>query len=232
MSATFPFKRIGEHLFAEVEGELLLVDTGTPDSFSEGRGRSIVSGLRIENQRSSFVDAAEMQRRLKVPVVGILGMDLMRRCDVVFDLPAGALTLTLAAQPQPEAAHALRSRMGVPVFDLPYEDGLGSSTTDIPVFLDSGARYSYLSPDRIAATKLGRVEDYSPVLGPLVANLYRASHRAHVVPGRFRVPMHFAEPPRALSTLMDLAGVEGILGVEAFDNTVLMSMREGWLARA
>lgn len=232
MSATFAFKRIGEHLFAEVEGELLLVDTGTPDSYSEGRARSLAPGLRFARESSSFVDTAEMQRRFKVAAVGIIGMDLMRRCDVVFDLPAGALTLTLAAQPRPDNAHPLRSNMGLPVFDLPYEDGAGARTTDIPVFLDSGARYSYLSPERIAATKLGKVEDFSPVLGPIVATLYRVAHRAHVEPGRFRVPMHFAEPPRGLSTLLDLAGVEGILGVEAFDHTVLMSMREGWLARA
>ncbi len=232
MSATFPFKRIGEHLFAEVEGELLLVDTGTPDSYSEGCARSLAPGLRFARHSSSFVDTAEMQRRFKVAAVGIIGMDLMRRCDVVFDLPAGALTFRLTAQPWPEHAHALRSNMGLPVFDLPHEDGAGAESTDIPVFLDSGARYSYLSPERVAATKLGKVEDYSPVLGPIEATLYQAAHRARVEPGRFRMPMQFAAPPRSLRTLLELAGVEGILGVEAFDHTVLMSMREGWLARA
>ncbi len=234
MMVVLPFKQVRGHLFVEVENEHLLVDTGSPDSWSEGWVRDLVPGLRIDADRSVLEDPDELRERLGVPIVGILGMDLLGRVDVVFDLPAHELTLMLAKLPRPNGAHDLRSMMGVPVFDLPVTDESAVQTATIPVFLDSGARYSYFSPRRIAAIRVGRVrkvEDFSAILGPMEAALYETAQQSPVEPGRFRVPQRFAAPPRGLATLLRLAELEGVLGVEAFEEPVIMSMREGWVAR-
>ena len=234
MMVVLPFKQVRGHLFVEVEGEHLLVDTGAPDSFSEGWVRNLIPGLRIDADRSVLEDPEELRERLGVPIVGILGMDLIGKCDAIFDLPAHELTLMVAKLPRPKGAHDLRSMMGVPVFDLPVTEADAVQSATIPVFLDSGARYSYFSPRRIAATKVGRVrkvEDFSAILGPMEAVLYETAQRGPVEPGRFRVPQRFAAPPRGLATLLRLAELEGVLGVEAFEEPVIMSLREGWVAR-
>jgi hypothetical protein len=231
MSITVPFKRIGTHLFAEVDDELLLVDTGSAESFTEGRSRALAPGLRITHHRSLIVDAGELRKAVGVPALGMIGMDLLGRCDVVFDLPAGLMTLNLLPMPRPEHAHDLRTVMGVPVLNLPFHEGVGAMTSDITVFLDSGAQYTYLPALRIAAAKVGKVKDFDPILGPISACLYETASPRPPAPDRFGVPKRFAVPPRGLATLLGLAGVEGILGIDAFEQPVLMSARERWVAR-
>jgi len=231
MSVTLPFRRIGTHLFVEVENELLLIDTGSPDSYSEGKVRHLAPGLRIQHDRSLIVESSELRRATGVPMLGLIGMDILGRCDVVFDLPSGHLTLSLATLPRPERSHDLRPVMGVPVLDLPFHDALASACSTLPVFLDSGAQYSYLPQTRIVSSKIGKVKDYSPILGPINATLYKTLQLCKPTPGRFSVPASFAAPPRGLATLLGLAGVEGILGIDAFDRTVLLSARERWVSR-
>jgi hypothetical protein len=231
MSVTLPLKRIGTHLFLELENELLLVDTGSPDSYSEGEARSIAPGLRIPHHRSLIVETRELQRMVGVPALGLIGMDILGRCDVVFDLMSGHITLDLAGLTRPARSHELRSVMGVPVLDLPQAEGVGANATAIPVFLDCGAQYTYLPSTRIAATKVGKVKDYSPILGPINSTLYETAWPQKDTPGLFGVPKRFACPPRGLTTLLNLAGVEGILGIESFDRPVLLSARDKWVAR-
>ena len=231
MSVTVPFKRIGSHLFVEVDNELLLVDTGSAESFTEGKARALAPGLRIAHHSSLIVETGELRRAVGVPALGMLGMDILGRCDVVFDLPGGHLTLNLLPIARPDAAHALRSVMGIPVLDLPYHEGVGAMAADFAVFLDSGAQHTYLPAQRIAATKIGKVHDYDPILGPINACLYETTRPGREVPGQFRVPDRFAAPPRGLTTLLGLAGVEGILGADAFARPVLMSARGRWVAR-
>ena len=89
-----PIKYIKGHIFVQIDGELWLIDTGSPGSFGAS-GSLVIGDERVALDISYNNLAAEtLSQFVGVPCVGLLGMDILGRFDLVFDVADGKLTIS------------------------------------------------------------------------------------------------------------------------------------------
>ena len=135
----------------------LLMDTGSPLSFHKD-GRIILCGEQFSVPTSLLnADADYVSRNVKETVSGLVGMDIIGRFGVKFDLPAGKLTFGCPT----EGMTRLPSRMVMGYMTVE----MTLNGRQARVILDSGAPVSYVSRSFTEGlTPVDRIKDFNPMV--------------------------------------------------------------------
>jgi len=146
-----------DHILINSDGDILLVDTGSPASFHENG--SIHLGGEVFPVATSLmgVDSAYVADKVGQPVSGLLGMDIIGRLGMKIDIPGGKLTFS----PSTDGMNRVPSGWGLGYMSMEMTlDGRPAK-----VILDTGAPTSYVSESITAElTPVGRVTDFNPLV--------------------------------------------------------------------
>lgn len=201
---TIPLIFAAGHMFADLPEGRWLVDTGLPITF--GRGGTITWDGRRRQIPSQFgpFRMEQIQPHVNMPIVGMVGVDLLNAQDLCWDGPAGECRV--GEEPNSAVAASLRftSVMGVPVMDAL----LGGQVAKC--ILDTGAQFGYLL-DRgytRGAEEDEVIHDFNPILGDIVSPSWKVEVKLDSVGFVERFGLLEGRGGAALG----LMGVDGVIG--------------------
>ncbi len=200
----FPLKYSNGHIVVTVEDEDWLVDTGSPMSFGnqainlDGRIRQLSTGMM-------GIDTRFLKEHTQLPLAGLLGTDILNDYDIVFDLPQSLVQISQElAMPQGEAS-SIDLILGIPVLKAQI------NSANMSCFFDTGTQVSYAPAGILKpADLIGPFQDFYPTQGAFETKL----HWADLVLGTDSFKIRCGAVPDFLAAMMDITGVEGIIGNE------------------
>jgi len=214
-----PLKSQNGHLFAEIDGELWLIDTGSPTSFGAGRCLTIGNERFCPVANLGELTAETLSQFVSVPCVGLLGMDILSQYDLIFDVADGKLTVSTAelkTNSLIETIH-LDEFMGIPIITVKIRG------SDYRMFFDTGAQISYFQADLLTEfAPAGSVEDFYPGVGLFQTESYDVPMTFEQSTSLFRCGVL----PETLRATLVSASVHGIV-----DNTILSKCSVGFFPR-
>ena len=199
---------IGGHALISINNQKYLVDTGAPGSF--GKHGEVTFGGKAHVLASSYLglDAESLSQLAEIPLDGLLGTDILGQYDLLLDYQANNLMLNPQEVDLPLSV-PLEEVMGVPVVTIEVE-----AVGRVKCFLDTGAKLSYLEAGLVPPEleEQGKVDDFYPGFGKFSTPFFRLNY---ALAGR-SATANFGVLPPALSGLLSLTGVRGILGYDFF----------------
>ena len=160
---------------------------------------------------------SDIEHLVGTRITALLGADLLRNYDVRIDLEKGELELSEADLALPAPVIAVEDFQGVPIVPVRV-DG-----RDERFFFDTAAKLSYLDATLAAGwTPTGTDTDFLPGFGEFTVE---TGTKQIELTGRALV-VRFATLPPLLEASLGLAGVRGIIGSAACEESVVtLSMR-------
>ena len=205
------------HLFVDVGGEPWLLDTGAPASFGTSRN------LAIDGEEFSVatgylgLTAESLSQFVGVPCVGLLGVDVLGRFDLILDAAGARLTVSTAELQHSGHSIPLDEFMGIPIVTARIGD------SDHRLFFDTGAQISYFQDASLTSfPSAGRVTDFYPGFGQFQTD----THNVRVSLGEVVFTLRCGRLPGLLGTTLMMAGTDGICG-----NAILSDRRVGYFPR-
>lgn len=199
------------HIFIENNHDLFIYDTGSPKSFSISQ-RNPLNDEEIPYSFPGVTDAKKLSDFLKIPVIGLIGTDILNQYDHIIDLKTN--TLTFSKQELKHQGHTLpltfsNILQGVPMLVAKIDTQLSN------FIFDTGAQYSYYNDTMPKQSiPMGHVSDFWPPIGRFTTESYKAQVRLNDI----ETYIHFGVPPAELSKLLKASGAKGILGNELMRN--------------
>lgn len=200
-------QEVSGHLILETASGRYVVDTGSPTSFARGGNINFASRtVEVSTSAMGMLDADTLSGYIGSEVDGLIGMDVLGDYRLTFSQNR----LIVEDSDNLEdgfVALPTDSFMGIPVV-AGNIDG-----HEIRVFVDSGAKISYLSPNLIANLPIAEnVRDFYPGMGEFDVDVSIASCTLAGLPLQAR----FGRLPTLLQMTLMMGGVNGILGNDLF----------------
>lgn len=204
---TFPLQLRNGHVFAELDSELWLLDTGAPTSFGISQSLSVAGEQFSLGTSYLGLTAATLSQFVSVPCAGLLGADVLGQFDLIFDTAGGRLSVSTAELSHRGQSVRLNEFMGIPIVTA----RVGSS--DYRMFFDTGAQISYFQDDLLADfPSAGSVTDFYPGVGQFQTD----THQVPVSLGGVSFTLRCGTLPGLLGLTLMMADTKGIIG-----NTIL-----------
>ena len=214
----YPLSLKGGYLIASIDGNDWLLDTGSPISFGD------VLHLTIEGESIQIapdglgLTAPELSEHLGYMVSGLLGVDVLNRYDLLFDLPQGQVTFSQNAQNSEGHDLDVKFCCGAPVVEAKLGD------KPLRLVVDTGSTYTYLQqmPEDVGVSE-GVVHDFHPSYGKFHSDTRRLD--LHI--GGRAYSTRCGALPTELGMTLGILKADGTLGNEIFyDRTVLYQPRQ------
>ena len=186
-----------------------IIGTGSPRSFSELPTLEL-DGVSL-NLAASFagLSAATLSAFIGLPVTGLLGIDVLKRFDIEFDLPSSQIMLSSNPVAWNGTVVPLQTYQGLPILDAV----IGGQNAR--AFLETGAKLSYWADASLVNyPATGVFEDFYPGIGLFQVDTYRVP----VGIGGRNFDIRFGVPTTQVLSMLRMAGVTAILGNEIFQN--------------
>ena len=186
-----------------------IIGTGSPRSFSELPTLEL-DGVSL-NMAPSFagLSAATLSAFIGLPVTGLLGIDVLKRFDIEFDLPSSQIMLSSNPVAWNGTVVPLQTYQGLPILDAV----IGGQNAR--AFLETGAKLSYWADASLVNyPATGVFEDFYPGIGLFQVDSYRVP----VGIGGRNFDIRFGVPTTQVLSMLRMAGVTAILGNEIFQN--------------
>lgn len=196
------------HIIALIEGKRVLVDSGAPTSISDG------CSLRILGNNYSFPPNFEgfsidqLNQLLGTKINMLLGADVLKTLNFFVDWDRKTHQFSV----EPIDIKGTHIPMDLKFMNIPIVV-LQVDGTSLKVFLDTGAKLSYLDPDITSKYNLiGREQDFYPGIGQFKTNIYEVpvmlgNHTFTVIAGNLH---------RKLQMSLMRTNTQGILGNDIF----------------
>ena len=216
---SYRLRIVKNHLLAELESGLGLIDTGSPLSFGTGE-------LEIGNTQPDPAGLlACLSRELGVEVRSLIGTDILRRWVVLVDWNARKIHFEHGNTQLPEPrirVEQLRD-LGLPSLDI----AVGGER--VRALLDTGAWLSYADRDVVSTrTPEDVTEDFAPILR--CKRFETPVYRFPAVVGAREVDVQWGVLPPALRDPLNSAGARWILGIDFFrDRRIGLDLANGFL---
>lgn len=184
-----------------------IIGTGSPRSFSELPTLEL-DGVTL-NLAPTFagLNAANLTALVGVPVTGLLGIDVLKRFDIIFDLPSSQIIFSSEPVALDGIVVPLHDYKGLPII----EAVIGGHSSR--AFLETGAKLSYWSNSSLTTyPAAGLSEDFYPGIGLFQVDTYRVP----VGIGGRNFEIRFGVPTTQVLSMLRMAGVTAILGNEMF----------------
>ncbi len=193
------------HLFVQLDGELWLLDTGSPTSLGITPAITL-AGHPFALETSSFgITAAEISELVGVRCAGLLGVDVLHCFDCIFDLPRGRLVLSSTALNYEGDSVAGEKFLGIPIVTARV------ASQPFRMVFDTGAQISYFQDDSLFLfPPAGRAVDFYPTLGRFETDTY-------LVPlslGGSFFTLRCGRLPEPLAGTLAMASAQGVIGNE------------------
>ena len=186
-----------------------IIGTGSQRSFSELPTLEL-DGVSL-NMAPSFagLSAATLSAFIGLTLTGLLGIDVLKRFDIEFDLPSSQIMLSSNPVACNGTVVPLQTYQGLPILDAV----IGGQNAR--AFLETGAKLSYCQDASLVNyPATGAFEDFYPGIGLFQVDTYRVP----VEIGGRNFEIRFGVPTTQVLSMMRMAGVTAILGNEIFQN--------------
>ena len=204
----FPLLFESGHIFLLNGNEAWLLDTGSPVSF--GRNNEIaIHGKNFEISSSYMgLNSEVLTGFIGRDTVGILGIDVLNKFDINFDLKKNIVSFFATQNPFNGIALTLDEFMEIPIVEV----SIGGITQRM--FFDTGAQISYWQDDGLNKySKDAVLSDFYPGFGHFDVQ----THLVDCNLGGFNKLLRIGSLPDILGMTLMMAGVSGILGNEILD---------------
>jgi hypothetical protein len=152
-------------------------------------------------------NVANLTALVGVPVTGLLGIDVLKRFDITFDLPSSQIIFSSEPVALNGTVVPLQDYKGLPII----EAVIGGHSSR--AFLETGAKLSYWSNESLPTyPATGVFEDFYPGIGLFQVDTYRVP----VGIGGRNFDIRFGVPTTQVLSMLRMAGVTAILGSEIF----------------
>lgn len=200
-----PLEIHGGHMFLRFNEGLLLLDSGSPQSFAKA------SSLEIAGQKFALADQflgltpALLSGYVGVECLGLMGSDILGEFDLIIDAIHNAVLFSRDPLPCSAQTVPLDFMMRVPILSVI----IGYNTYRL--FFDTGAQISYVQVDTLGDyPAAGQFQDFYPGFGGFTTE----THLVGMEVGGCQFSLRCGRLPDLLGMTLGLAGVQGILGNE------------------
>ena len=203
MKHEYEYKLVDGHIIVQHDNKQLLIDTGAPYRVGDSSPLALAGGSYSMQSRYIGISPASLSQSVGTPVNALVGADILNRYDILIDPIAQRFTLTEDELPLAGASLGLDSFMGIPI----VEARVGKDT--VRMFFDTGAKLSYLDPERTNAFPSVRTEsDFYPGVGDFSTNAYDIP----IALATENVVLRVGNLPERLQMTLMMADTSGILG--------------------
>jgi hypothetical protein len=205
------------HMFVQVGGDKLLLDTGGPMSFCTSE--SILLAGQQFSVESSYMGLTPdaLSQFIDVPTAGLLGSDILNAFDIIIDALKGKILATKDELHFDGNPIPLDEFMGIPILSTRIND------TEFRMFFDTGAQISYLQDEMLSSfPNADEMTDFYPGIGQFKTN----THNIDSIVGESAFTIRCGRLPDLLGMALMMAETQGILG-----NQILFDLRVGYFPR-
>jgi hypothetical protein len=207
-----------------------LVDTGSPFSLAKS-GEIGLFNQRFQASKALLgVSLKQISSFVGTEIDGLIGADILENTEIIFDfLYDPALTFYLNGN-RPNSAfacHELFDGRGICIGNhkglMAKLEIVGSvpiinakiNNQDVKLFLDSGAKLSYIHPSFVAnIPSEGKESDFNPMYGDFETNTYTLTTNIVLSAeiGGITKPIKYGVLPELLQLPLQMTGVQGVVG--------------------
>ena len=212
-----PLKWINGHLFATIDKDDWLIDTGAPSSF--GDVKLILQNKAFDcPEEYMSLNAATLSEFVDHDTVGIIGMDVIKGFDILFDIPNSEIIFSPGFLNLSARNIEIDQFMDIPIVTVSI-DG-----TTYRMFFDTGAQISYFQNESLANHPTGGIlTDFYPGFGRFQTETYYIE----TVLGEECHTLQYGALPDLLAMSLMMANTQGIIGNKILENrTVGFSPRQ------
>ena len=203
MTHEYEYKLVDGHIIVPHDNKQLLIDTGAPSSVGDSSPLAFAGGSYSMQSSYMGISPAALSKSVGTPVNALVGADILNGYDILIDPVAQRFTLTEDELPLAGAAIGLDSFMGIPI----VEARVGKDM--VRMFFDTGAKLSYLDPERTNAfPSVGTESDFYSGVGDFTTNVYDIL----IVLATENVILRVGNLPELLQMTLMMANTRGILG--------------------
>lgn len=212
-----------DRLFIGIKNKMWIMATGAPRSFGK------IGAIQLEDEDFTIadnymgmtiddvLDVMLTEKHQGLPIVGLLGMDILGCFDHVIDCTAQTIALSRAQQDCWGDVITLTQFMGTPVLPVTIAD------RDYAMVLETGASISYFQDASIKDfPSAGTTQDFYPGYGRYETE----THEVTMTLGGQTFTLRCGILPDALSVMMEMTGTTGVVG-----NELLRDRKVGFFPR-
>jgi hypothetical protein len=194
-------------LFLSTDAGSWIIGTGSPSSFSDTANLELDGVSLTLAPTFRGLNAATLSAFIGLPVTGLLGIDVLKRFDITFDLPSSQIIFSSEPVALNGTVVPLQDFQGLPMI----EAVIGGHSSR--AFLETGAKLSYWADASLVKyPATGVFEDFYPGIGLFQVDTYRVPLG---IGGR-NFEIRFGVPTIQVLSMLRMAGVTAILGNEIF----------------
>jgi len=204
---TFELELFDSHPVIRDNGEIILIDTGSPGSVNSLGNLDFMGRSHQAHRSYQGVTSHSLSELVGTPITTLMGTDLLIKYKVLFDYGHNQVTFSEDEITFEGHETNLQTFMGIPIVKLVLEG------EKFKFFLDTGARLSYLSGNVTSKYQsVGIEEDFYPGAGRFRV----ACFELETIIGNDRFQVKYGEAPALVETMLKMANVEGIIGYDFF----------------
>ena len=203
MIHTYKYELVSGHIIAIADQFRLLIDTGAPSSVADSSPLSF-AGRSYRTQRNYMgISPESLSMSVGSPVNALVGADILNQYDILIDPTTHTLNISEDELPLSGKSLKLDNFMGIPIIEATVGED------KVRIFFDTGAKLSYLDPDRTNVFQsVGSEKDFYPGVGDFSTNAYDVP----IILASETVVLRVGNLPQLLQMTLMMADTEGILG--------------------
>jgi hypothetical protein len=214
----YGIRKYNNYLILIIDEKQWLIDTGAPQSFGCGElnfSPGIVHTIPDSYMGMNIQDVCQMGQ---IEVDGILGVDILSRYDLLFNLPQNQLTVSQTPLSLTGIELQIEEIMNIPILEVIVNQKA------VRLFFDTGAYISYTDEDILSGlANQGEIDDFLPGIGVFRTKTYLTESQLN----GYKQIMKFGTSPEILQMMLMVTGTNGILGNELMLNRrVLLSHQQ------
>jgi len=203
MKHEYEYKLVDGHIIVKDGSRQLLIDTGAPSSVGDSSPLAFAGGSYPMQSSYMGISPASLSKSVGTPINALVGADILNRYDILIDPVAQRFTLTEDKLPLDGTSLELDVFMGIPIIEASVGEEM------VRMFFDTGAKLSYLDPDKTNAfSSVGTESDFYPGVGEFSTNAYDIP----IALATENVVLRVGNLPELLQMTLMMANTSGILG--------------------
>jgi len=217
----FQIKLVEGHPIIKDGENLIFIDTGAPSTIHTSDNLTFCSNHYDCSTNYLGLTASSISKMLGTEITTLLGTDVLSDFKILFDYRNGFVEFSREEIEFDGVDLKISSFMGVPIMSFSIANQM------LNFFLDTGAKLSYL-PSTITQNyeSIGTDRDFYPGIGEFETNCFEIPTSL----GGQGFIVKYGNLPTLLQMTLTLAGADGIIGFDFFNNfTVLLDLENNKL---
>jgi len=203
MLYSYKYELVNGHIIALADQFRLLIDTGAPSTVADASPFTIAGRSFEAMENYMGISPESLSESVGSIINALIGADILNQYDILIDPTTQTINMSENEIPLTEQHLELDNFMGIPIIDAMVGED------KIRMFFDTGAKLSYLDPNRTDAFhSVGIEEDFYPGVGEFSTNTYDIP----IILGTEDIILRVGNLPQLLHMTLMMANTDGILG--------------------